>query len=206
MIRSGFALLCLLAVMMACSPTTTVVGAIAGEAQAPIEGLASWYGPGFAGRLTANGEIFDPSSLTAAHRTLPFGSRVRVTNLNNGRSVVVRINDRGPFVAGRVIDLSRASAEQIGMRGRGIAPVRLEVLDVDTTVTEVGRADWLIGFEVVSRDHPVGTLLLLTSAQVNDRLVVRVIDTQPPPTFYQTLLLSPEVFDLLGEEVVILAQ
>ena len=80
-------------------------------------GVASWYGPGFQGRRTANGERFNTHALTAAHRTLSFGTRVRVTNKVNGRSVVVRINDRGPFVGGRVIDLSNASARAIGVSG-----------------------------------------------------------------------------------------
>ena len=75
---------------------------------------ASWYGPGFHGRLTANGERFDQNALTAAHRSLPFGTRVRVTSTSTGRSVVVRINDRGPFVQGRSIDLARAAARVIG--------------------------------------------------------------------------------------------
>lgn len=75
---------------------------------------ASWYGPGFHGRLTANGERFDQNALTAAHRSLPFGTRVRVTSASTGRSVVVRINDRGPFVRGRSIDLARAAARVIG--------------------------------------------------------------------------------------------
>lgn len=80
-------------------------------------GVASWYGPGFHGRPTANGEHFNTHALTAAHRTLPFGTKVRVTNKSNGRSVVVRINDRGPYVGGRVIDLSNASARALGMSG-----------------------------------------------------------------------------------------
>jgi len=92
------------------------------------EGLASWYGGKFQGRRTASGEIFDTRQLTAAHKSLPFGTRVLVTNLENGRSVEVRINDRGPFVAGRVIDLSLAAASAIGLAGRGVAAVRLEVL------------------------------------------------------------------------------
>jgi rare lipoprotein A len=89
------------------------------EAQAkPFQrGVASWYGPGFHGRLTANGERFNTNSLTAAHRTLPFGTRVRVTNAKTGRSVVVRINDRGPFTKGRVIDLSKAAARAVGIAG-----------------------------------------------------------------------------------------
>jgi rare lipoprotein A len=81
------------------------------------QGHASWYGPGFHGRRTANGEIFNTNALTAAHRTLPFGTRVRVVNEKTGRSVIVRINDRGPFIGGRVIDLARGAAQQIGMAG-----------------------------------------------------------------------------------------
>jgi rare lipoprotein A len=96
-----------------------------GQAQ---RGMASWYGPGFHGRRSASGERFNQNALTAAHRTLPFGTQVRVTNLNSGTSVVVRINDRGPFIHGRVIDLSRAAAGAIGMLGSGVAPVQLEVL------------------------------------------------------------------------------
>ncbi len=92
------------------------------------EGLASWYGGKFQGRRTASGEIFDTRRLTAAHRSLPFGTRVLVTNLANGKSITVRINDRGPFVAGRVIDLSLAAAAAIGLAGKGVVPVRLEVL------------------------------------------------------------------------------
>jgi rare lipoprotein A len=91
-------------------------------------GEASYYGPGFAGRRTASGEIFNPSQLTAAHRTLPMGSKVRVINKRNGKSVVVRINDRGPFTKGRVIDLSVAAARQINMIQSGKAPVSLELL------------------------------------------------------------------------------
>lgn len=82
-------------------------------------GRASWYGPGLHGRKTASGETFNTNDLTAAHRTLPFGTRVRVVNQRNGQSVVVRINDRGPYAGGRVIDLSRASAQAIGLTGVG---------------------------------------------------------------------------------------
>ncbi len=95
-------------------------------------GIGSWYGDEFAGRLTANGEIFDPNMVTAAHKTLPMPSVVRVTNLDNGKSLVVRINDRGPFVAGRVIDLSREAARLIGYRDQGIARVRVQLLAEQT--------------------------------------------------------------------------
>ena len=81
------------------------------------EGYATWYGGALAGHLTANGERFDPSQMTAAHRTLPFGTHVTVTSLRTGRSVVVRVNDRGPFVAGRVIDLSTGAGRALGMGG-----------------------------------------------------------------------------------------
>lgn len=90
------------------------------------EGMASWYGARHQGKPTANGERFDQNALTAAHRSLPFGSRVRVTNLNNDRQVVVRINDRGPYAKGRLIDLSQKAAEQLDMLRAGIAPVRVQ--------------------------------------------------------------------------------
>ena len=93
---------------------------------AAASGLASWYGPGFHGRKTASGETFNAGALTAAHRSLPFGTRVRVVNKRNGRSVVVRINDRGPYGHGRVIDLSRAAARAIGIAG--VTPVSLAQL------------------------------------------------------------------------------
>jgi len=99
-----------------------------GSAQVYQSGMASWYGPGLHGRRSASGERFDQHALTAAHRTLPFGTQVRVTNLNNGQSVVVRINDRGPFSHSRVIDLSRAAASALGMLGSGVAPVQLETI------------------------------------------------------------------------------
>lgn len=92
------------------------------------KGMASWYGPGFHGRLTANGERYNQNGLTAAHKNLPFGTRVRVTNLNNGRSITVRINDRGPYAHGRIIDLSKGAARVIGLMGSGIAPVQIEIL------------------------------------------------------------------------------
>jgi rare lipoprotein A len=93
-------------------------------------GLASWYGHPYHGRAAANGEIYDMEKLTAAHRTLPFGTFVRVTNLGNGKSVEVRIIDRGPFVAGRIIDLSHAAAQEIEMIGPGVAQVRVDILSL----------------------------------------------------------------------------
>ncbi len=93
-----------------------------------IVGQASWYGADFQGKPTASGEPFDMTELTAAHPTLPFGTQVRVINPRNGRSVVVRINDRGPYSGQRVIDLSRTAAELIGIKARGVGRVRIEVL------------------------------------------------------------------------------
>jgi len=90
-----------------------------------LEGIASYY---WQGQMTATGERFDPTKFTAAHKTLPFGTRVRVTRVDTGSSVVVRINDRGPFKPGRVIDLSKRAAEEIGMTGKGLSKVKLEVL------------------------------------------------------------------------------
>jgi len=107
------------------SPTTSEKGQVI---QNLGGGVASYYGRRFHGRLTANGETFDMNAFTAAHRSLPFGSIVRVTNPKNSRSVIVRINDRGPFVAGRVIDLSRAAAEELGLIRRGHAEVELVLI------------------------------------------------------------------------------
>lgn len=92
-------------------------------------GMASYYGNEFNGRKTASGERFDQGKLTAAHRTMPFGTRVKVTNTKNNRSVVVRVNDRGPFVRGRVIDLSSSAFRSIAGLNEGVVPVRIQVID-----------------------------------------------------------------------------
>lgn len=102
-------------------PTVVTVGST-------YNGLASWYGPNFHGRQTSNGEVFNMYHKTAAHKTLPMNTILKVTNKNNGKSTVVRINDRGPFVGTRIIDLSKAAAQEISMIGTGTAPVRLEIL------------------------------------------------------------------------------
>lgn len=100
-----------------------------------LEGIASYYAEDFHGRRTSNGETYDMHAMTAAHRTLPFNSRVRVTNLDNRRSVEVRINDRGPFKGNRVIDLSFKAALEIGLISHGTAPVSIEVLKLGPTST-----------------------------------------------------------------------
>ena len=116
----------LLAFALACATTTQPP-----EAKAePMQGVASWYGEEFAGRTTANGEIFDPLQFTAAHRTLPFGTVLDITNPKTGQSVRVRVNDRGPYIGGRLIDLSYAAAQRIGLIEPGIGEVKIAVVKV----------------------------------------------------------------------------
>jgi rare lipoprotein A len=103
-------------------------------------GIASWYGPGFHGKATASGEIYNQNDFTAAHQTLPLGSRVMVTNLENGRSAEVLINDRGPFAKGRIIDLSYSVAQSLDMVGPGTALVRVDVLDSPTRINAIRSA------------------------------------------------------------------
>lgn len=109
------------------APAITADIAWASKRQA-LSGSASWYGGKFHGRKTANGERYDMNKLTAAHKTLPFGTKVKVTNKRNGKSVVVRINDRGPYAKKRIIDLSRKAAQEVGMIKSGVAPVTVEIL------------------------------------------------------------------------------
>jgi rare lipoprotein A len=109
--------------------TVTACSRLPGPARGGVEtGVASWYGQEFHGRLTSSREVYDMNDMTAAHRSLPFGTYLMVTNLDNDRSAVVRVNDRGPFVRGRVIDLSYAAARVLGIVGPGTARVRLETL------------------------------------------------------------------------------
>lgn len=111
------------------SAAAALAPSVAGAEPAPKKGRhmqsgkASWYGPGFHGRKTASGEVFNANKLTAAHRSLPFGTKVKVVNKRTGESVVVRINDRGPYAHGRIIDLSRASAQAIGITGIGVVDI-----------------------------------------------------------------------------------
>lgn len=118
--------LALLVFVMACATTT----APPPKAAEILEGVASWYGEEFAGRTTANGEIFDPLQLTAAHRTLPFGTVLDITNPKTSQSVRVRVNDRGPYIGGRVIDLSYAAAQRIGLVEPGIGEVKIAIVKV----------------------------------------------------------------------------
>lgn len=117
--------------------TNTKPYTVAGSTYYPLKtvkgfsetGVASWYGKKFHGRKTASGERYNQNKMTAAHKTLPFGTNVRVKNIENGKSVVVRINDRGPFKKGRIIDVSRAAAKKLGMINSGTAKVNIKVVD-----------------------------------------------------------------------------
>lgn len=98
------------------------------------KGIASWYGPNFHGKKTSNGETYDMNAMTAAHKTYPMNTMVKVTNTNSGENAVVRINDRGPFVSGRIIDLSKTAAQKLGVFAKGTAPVKLEVVGFSGTM------------------------------------------------------------------------
>jgi rare lipoprotein A len=117
-----------LAACLAAAPASPQAKAATSEAKGAETGIASWYGPDFHGKPTSSGEIYDKEKLSCAHRTLPFGSYVLVRNLDNGSSVVVRVNDRGPFAKNRIIDLSEAAARIVGMIPTGTARVSIEVI------------------------------------------------------------------------------
>lgn len=119
------------------SAPTSYYAPSAGNYRGTRTEVASWYGPGFAGRRTSTGETYNPEELTAASKTLPLGSHVRVLNPDTGRSVVVRINDRGPFVRGRSLDLSHGAAQQIGLTGKGVGRVQ-----VTPSATSTPSASW----------------------------------------------------------------
>ncbi len=126
-------------------------------------GIASWYGPGFEGRRTANGETFDPGELTAAHRTLPMPSLARVTNLDNGKSVVVRINDRGPFANNRIVDVSQRGAELLGFAGVGTAKVRVDIMAIESKA--IADAAKKRGYVAPPRGGHVGETRLATKSE-----------------------------------------
>lgn len=145
-------------------------------------GIASWYGPGFNGRRTANGETYNQEELTAAHKTLPFNTLVRVENIDNGKSVIVRINDRGPFVGNRIIDLSLKAARQIAMVGSGTADVRITIINPDP---EYNREEYIqerFTLQVGSFSRPDHANLVsgdlsgsrVSEAKIHDRIYYRV--------------------------------
>jgi rare lipoprotein A len=130
--RWGVYLLLLFGSSAIVQPVRSAFSSPAGRSSAPratLAGLASYYGPGFHGRPTASGEIFNMHALVAAHRTLPLGTVARVTNLANGRSVVLRITDRGPYVRGRILDVSKGAARVLGFIRKGMTRVRIDVLE-----------------------------------------------------------------------------
>jgi rare lipoprotein A (peptidoglycan hydrolase) len=154
-------------------------------------GIASWYGSKFHGRITTCGERYDMHRLTAAHRTLPFGTLVRVTNLKNGRTVIVRINDSGPWISGRVIDLSYAAAKKIGMVKDGVTRVRLDVVKEQT-----GTASWygerfhgrptasgeIYDMNQLTAAHsilPFGARVQVTNIENGEVVTVRINDRMP---------------------------
>ncbi|PLX81376.1 MAG: septal ring lytic transglycosylase RlpA family lipoprotein [Desulfuromonas sp.] len=123
------------------------------------EGMASWYGKKFHGRKTSNGEIYDMYASTAAHKTLPMGTYVRVTNKRNGKQTVVRVNDRGPFIAGRIIDLSYTAANEVGVVGPGTAPVRIEALGYREDKVSSGRVTY-----TQPQSYDIGTFAIQVGA------------------------------------------
>ncbi len=125
-------------------------------------GTASWYGSKFHGRPTANGEIFNMNHVTAAHPTLPLPSTVRVTNLDNGRTLTVRVNDRGPFARGRILDLSRRSAQLLGFEKQGVAKVRVQLVRSDGTVADRNRTSK--PRLLASNERPIGPLFVQVGA------------------------------------------
>lgn len=131
----------LTAVLQACSPESSYQPKVQKEKEPAFEqtGKASWYGPGFHGEQTASGEIFDQNERTAAHRSLPLGTDVEVTNVKTGKSVELEINDRGPYVKDRVIDLSRAAAKDLGIKEKGLATVKIEADSVPKKKSGVQR-------------------------------------------------------------------
>lgn len=146
-------------------------------------GIASWYGPQFHGKQTANGEIFDMYELTAAHRTLQMPSLVKVTNLDNGLSLIVRVNDRGPYKRGRIIDLSKRSAELLGFKNQGTAKVRVEVLAPESrAIAEAAkRGEDVSGIEVAMNENRLDARRRLEEKAKEDEqptAVVRPVSTQ----------------------------
>ena len=142
-----FSVAFLAAVLQACSTESASHPRVQKAQKEPAfeqTGKASWYGPGFHGEQTANGEIFNQNELSAAHRSLPLGTEVEVTNVKNGKSVEIEINDRGPYVKGLVIDLSRAAAMELGMKEKGLATVKIEA---DSVPEKKGDAESMMSKE-----------------------------------------------------------
>jgi rare lipoprotein A len=121
-------------------------------------GIASWYGPNFTGKITANGELYDMNEVTAAHRTLPMPSLVRVTNLDNGRTIVVRVNDRGPYARGRILDMSRRGAQLLGYEKTGTAKVRVEIMARESQILAAAAKQGQLTVDVAGLDNEAPAL------------------------------------------------
>jgi rare lipoprotein A len=149
-------------------------------------GWASWYGKDFHGRKTASGEVYDMYQLTAAHKTLPLGTRVMVTHLGNGRSVMVTVNDRGPFVKGRIIDLSYAAAQALEMAGEGVAKVRVEVIDKESIPPPSSEGSFTIQVgSFVNRSN--ASRLMEELRKEHPDVYIQVLET-PANTYYRVRL------------------
>jgi len=136
-------------------------------------GIASWYGPNFHQKRTANGEIFDQNAITAAHRTLPMPSVVRVTNLENGRSLIVRINDRGPFAHGRIIDLSRRSAQLLGFARKGTAKTRVQILAAESkAIAQKAKGGYTAAIPPIANNAPSPPAVPMTNVSVKTLPVI----------------------------------
>ena len=136
-------------------------------------GIASWYGPNFHQKLTANGEIFDQNAITAAHRTLPMPSIVRVTNLENGRSLIVRINDRGPFAHGRIIDLSRRSAQLLGFARKGTAKTRVQILAAESkAIAQRAKGGYTAAIPPIANNAPTPPAVPMTNVSVKSLPII----------------------------------
>ncbi len=206
----GLLIFCLLAACAPAARSSVPTSTVTAQTLEVSEGRASWYGAEFAGRRTANGEIYDPAQLTAAHKTLPFGTFVRVTNPSSGASVVVRINDRGPFKPGRVIDVSRAAAEQIGMIGPGTLVVRIELISEQVQSQAVAAGNVMLaadaglsGYNVIASQYRVGQLLLLSSATHPQTIIVRVASVNMPVSSGVQMFASNSLFNQLGDKITV---
>jgi rare lipoprotein A len=159
-------------------------------------GIASWYGPGFDGKATANGETYDQNALTAAHNTLPLPTVVRVTNLENGRAIELRINDRGPFAHGRIIDVSRRAAQLLGFETSGTARVRVEVLEEESRILAERLSDQP-GSDVALPPAPAAApSIAVTSVPLPDTSAAATTApaataTLPPATTASTVMVPP---------------
>ncbi|HEX6158674.1 MAG TPA: septal ring lytic transglycosylase RlpA family protein [Thermoanaerobaculia bacterium] len=174
-------------IVLAYGCTTTQPAQPAATGPQLIRGVASWYGEEFAGRTTANGEIFDPLLLTAAHRTLPFGTIADITNPKTGQKVRVRVNDRGPYIGNRIIDLSYAAAQQIGLIEPGIG-------EVEIAVVQLGRGD---------REPPAPFVATIAPARPADSAPPVPVVVAPPPPKPAPVATPPAQIDAVPADVVV---